>query len=111
MTKQEAIKWLARPHHTCHHLNKSEVVYQGRLYSICKACLATTMIAALKVGALQPRDSAVAYTVRPVAGGYQPEIFHVTNLSCYWTGNCYATKQEAYEAAQAQLVAMSQLAS
>ncbi len=108
MTKQEAISWLARPHHTCQHLNKSEVVYQSRLYAICKTCLATTVVAALKVGALQPQDPALAYTIHEGSVGYQPEIFHVTHLSTYWTGSWYATKQRAYEAAQAQLIAMSQ---
>ncbi|PON11996.1 hypothetical protein C2W62_41925 [Candidatus Entotheonella serta] len=90
------------------HLNKSEIVYQSRLYDICKACLATTVIAALKIGALQPHDAAVAYTIHEGAVGYQPEIFHVTNLSTYWTGCWYATKQKAYEAAQAQLITMFQ---
>jgi hypothetical protein len=108
MTKKEAMSWLAKPYHTCHHLNKSEVVYQSRLYAICKTCLATTVIAALKVGALQPHDSAVAYTLHEGVVGYQPELFHVTNLSTYWTGSWYATKQHAHEAAQAQLIAMSQ---
>jgi hypothetical protein len=108
MTHQEAISWLAKPHHTCHHLNKSEVVYQSRLYDICKACLATTVMAALTVGGLQHDDSAVAYAIHEGAIGYQPEIFHVTNLSTYWTGTWYATKQKAYEAAQAQLITMFQ---
>lgn len=108
MTKQEAISWLAKPHHTCHHLNKSEVVYQSRLYAICKTCLATTVMAALKVGALQPHDAAVAYIIHEGAVGYQPESFHVTNLSTYWTGSWYATKQKAHEAAQAQLITMLQ---
>lgn len=108
MTKQEAISWLAKPYHTCPHLNKSEVVYQSRLYTVCKACLATTVMAAIKVGAIQPHDPLIAYTIHESALGYQPEIFHVTNLSTYWTGTWYATKQKAYEAAQAQLIAILQ---
>jgi hypothetical protein len=106
MTKQEAISWLAKSPYTCHHLNKSEVVYQSRLHAICKTCLAKTVMAAQRIGALQPHDPVVAYTIHESTIGYQPEIFHVTNFSTCWTGTWYATKQQAYEAAQAQLITM-----
>jgi hypothetical protein len=108
MTKQEAVSWLAKPHHSCHHLNKSELVYQSRLYAICKVCLAMTVMAAWRIGAVQAHDLAAGYTVHEGPRGYQPEIFHVVNFSTYWTGDWYATKQQAYEAAQAQLLTMQQ---
>lgn len=111
MTKQEAISWLVKSHTSCPHGNKSDIAYQGRIYAICKTCLATTVMAALKVGALKPESTALAYTIHAGTVGYQPEIFHVTNLTTYWTGSWYATKQRAYEAAQAELIAMSQRAS
>ena len=106
MTKQQAISWLAKPHHACQHLNRADVVYQGRLYTICKACLATTVMAAQKVGALQSCESEVAYTIYESDGGYQPEIFHVIDLSTYWRGAWRPTKQQAYEAAQTQFITM-----
>lgn len=108
MTKQDALNWLVKSHASCHHDNKSDIVYQSSIYAICKTCLATTVTAALKVGALKPESSAVAYTAHAGSVGYQPEIFHVTNLTSYWTGSWYATKQRAFEAAQAELLAMSQ---
>ena len=106
MTKQEAISWLSKPHHTCQHLNKGDVVYQGRIYTICKACLATTVMAMQKVGGLQGRDAEIAYSVYESDSGYQPEIFHVTELLTYWKGPWSPTKQQAYEAAQTQLITM-----
>lgn len=106
MTKQEAISWLATSPYTCHHLNTTEIVYQNRLYAICKTCLAKTVMAAKRIGALQPDDPVLAYTIYESDIGYQPEIFHVTNFSTYWTGTWYATKQKAYEAAQAQMITM-----
>ncbi len=111
MTKQEALNWLVKFHTSCHHANKLDIVYQGRIYAICKTCLATTVTAALKVGALKPESAAVAYTIHAGSVGYQPEIFHVTNLTSYWTGSWCATKQRAYEAAQAERIAMSQRSS
>ena len=106
MTKQQAISWLAKPHQTCQHLNKADVVYQGRIYTICKACLATTVLATQKVGALQGHDAKIAYTVYESDSGYQPEIFNVLDLSIYWRGDWRPTKQQAYEAAQTQLITM-----
>lgn len=106
MTKQQAISWLAKSPYTCHHLNTTEVVYQKRLYAICKTCLAKTVMAVQTIEGSQPDDPVAAYTIYQSEIGYQPEIFHATNFSTYWTGSWYATKQKAYEAAQAQLLAM-----
>ncbi len=108
MTKQEALNWLIKSHDACHHPNKSDIVYQDKQYAVCKTCLATTVTAALKVGAIKSESPAVACAVHAGSVGYQPEIFHATHLTSYWTGSWYATKQKAYEAAQAQLAAMRQ---